>query len=266
MIEFLAFALPAGVVAVVSAFIDRRLEARRKGKLLGGGSVTGSLQSSGAGLGTGIGNAYNAIPMGKRSKNSAQFLEWINGTFNEDEPVRLWLNSLPEKEMKPLLKKLQAHCSQRGFELSWLVGNHLNRNSELIQAAAKTVWHFCGASQQAADAQGDIAAFKALQELRRKPGNRANRKLGEALMVALSDKGLIEMSPVQYLAASNREQKRFLLQSVRKAELENSDAFYQILRSVVNGTAMPDVVLSQPTEKADNASSQGLGSAAAVPA
>ena len=268
MIEILIYAVSAGVVAVTSASVDRRVQARREAKMIGYGKTVGSIQGTNINtqVGSGIKNSYNPIPMARRSKNSRRFLDWINNTFNENEPVRLWLNALPEKEFRTLLKKLDAHCSKQGFELEWLTGYHLNRNSQLIQAAAKTVWHFCGASQQASDAQGSIAAFNALQELRRRPMSRANRKIGEALMGNLIEHGLADVQLTTYLSASNRQKKQYLLSAVRQAEIDDSDTFYQILGAVVNGTAMPSPANRQEANEPDSLPTQTIDGMAAVPA
>jgi len=274
MIEILIFAVPAGIVAVTSAFVDRRIQARRDAKMLGNGNIVGSIQGASANInaqtGSDVTNRYNPIPMARRSKKSARFLDWANSTFSEGEPVRLWLNALPERELKSLLKKLNAHCSKQGFELDWLTGYHLNRNSQLVQVAAKTVWHFCGASQQASDAQESIAAFNALQELRRRPMSRANQKLSEMLMLSLIERGLADVQLHTYLGASNRQKKKYILDAVREAEIADPDTFYQIWDALANGTAMPSPastkIENEPDSIPDSSSGQTMGGIAAMPA
>ena len=126
-----------------------------------------------------------------------------------------------------------------GFELAWIMDQQFAQNPDLAQAVEKIVLPYCRACQQAAVAQEDLEAHKALQAFERHPSHRKQQEFGQKLFAKLIQDGLTTASIAEYLAASAKQQQHQTLQAIHDAVKKDSAAFNRALKEVVRGLETP---------------------------
>jgi hypothetical protein len=178
----------------------------------------------------------------------SQFHVWIAKACAEEASLCTWLQQLPEKEGQAFIDQVTAFCTERGFELPWVVEHRLEPYPELARAAEQVVLHYCRACHQAAAAQQDIDAYKTLLAFEHNPADVKAREVGYKLFAKVIEAGLTSVSMSEYLLAAPKAQDQYMLRAIREAAERHREAFYRLLKETARDAAATPVA---PTQSRD---------------
>jgi hypothetical protein len=171
----------------------------------------------------------------------SQFHAWIAKACADEASLCTWLQTLPEKEGQAFIDQVTAFCTERGFELPWVVEHRLEPYPELAQAAEQVVLHYCRAYHQAAAAQQDIDAYKTLLAFEHNPADVKAREVGYKLFAKVIEAGLTSVSMSEYLLAAPKAQDQYMLRAIREAAERHREAFIRLLKEIARDAAAPPV-------------------------
>ena len=174
-----------------------------------------------------------------------QFQAWIAKACADEASLCTWLQTLPEKEGQAFIDQVTAFCTERGFELPWVVEHRLEPYPELAQAAEQVVLHYCRACHQAAAAQQDIDAYKTLLAFEHNPADVKAREVGYKLFAKVIEAGLTSVSMSEYLFAAPKAQDQYMLRAIREAAERHREAFIRLLKEITTDAAATPVATTQ---------------------
>jgi hypothetical protein len=151
------------------------------------------------------------------------------------------LQQLPEKEEQAFIDQVAAFCTERGFELPWVVEHRLEPYPELAQAAEQVVLHYCRACHQAVAAQQDLDVYKTLLAFEHNPADDMAREFGHKLFAKVIEAGLTSFSMSEYLLAAPKDQRQYMVRAIREAAERHREAFYRLLKETATEAAATPV-------------------------
>ena len=170
-----------------------------------------------------------------------QFRAWIAKACADEASLRTWLQQLPEKEEQAFIDQVAAFCTERGFELPWVVEHRLEPYPELAQAAEQVVLHYCRACHQAAVAQQDLDVYKTLLAFEDNPANSKTHEFGYKLFAKVIEAGLTSVSMSEYLLAAPKAQRQYMLRAIHEAAERHREAFIRLLKETATEAAATPV-------------------------
>ena len=192
----------------------------------------------------------------------SQFHAWMAKACTDEASLCTWLQELPEKEGQAFIDQVTAFCTERGFELPWVVEHRLESYPELAQAAAQVVLHYCRACYQAAAAQQDLDVYKTLLAFEDNPANSKTHELGYKLFAKVIEAGLTSVSMSEYLLTAPTAQHQYMLRAIREAAERHREAFNRLLKEIARDTAAAPVAT---TPSAPSGSTAGAREDATAP-
>ena len=193
----------------------------------------------------------------------SQFHAWMAKACADEASLCTWLQTLPEKEGQAFIDQVTAFCTERGFELPWVVEHRLEPYPELAQAAEQVVLHYCRACHQAAAAQQDLDVYKTLLAFEDNPANSKTHEFGYKLFAKVIEAGLTSVSMSEYLLAAPKDQRQYMVRAIREAAERHREAFYRLLKETTRDAAATPVA---PTPSAPSGSTSEAQEDATAPA
>jgi hypothetical protein len=268
----LAFLVVVIVVGVAAIALDRRWRARQSAKVLvvetpQATDATTSIEDKGrrpffTRLTGRVGNWRNRRAGRQQQDMRQQFRAWIVKACADEVPLRTWLQQLPEKEEQAFIDEVAAFCTEKGFELPWVVEQRLESYPELAQAAEQVVLHYCRACHQAVAAQQDLDVYKTLLAFEHNPADEKAREFGHKLFAKVIEAGLTSFSMSEYLLAAPQDQRQYMLRAIREAAERHREAFYRLLKEITRDAAATPVT---PPPSAPSEATSGTQENATAP-
>ncbi len=210
----------------------------------GAGSVANQfaigLQSRVQGLRSGIGElGVRLTGSGNRAPNDVAtlFRHWSATAFVKDPEIQMWLASLTDEQILALTEHLADFCHDMGFELDWLLEEHIANQSvadaELVQGLSEIVALYSRASFQAVALQREVELFRAYHSYMQNPLSQANRELGKHLFGMLMEAGKCQVTISEHLASSPRQQQQQIMETIQRIAAEQPDVLKHALRAVL---------------------------------
>jgi hypothetical protein len=269
-------ALPAAVLVTGTAAIvlDRRWRARKSARVLvvetpQATDATTSVEDKGrrsffTRLTGRVDSWRNRLTRRQPQDMRQQFHAWIANACADEASLCTWLQQLPEKEEQAFIDQVAVFCTERGFELPWVVEHCLEPYPELAQTAEQVVLHYCRACHQAATAQQDLDIYKTLLAFEHNPDDSKAQEFGHKLFAKIIEAGLTSFSMSEYLLAAPKEQQQYMVRAIREAAERHREAFYRLLKEITTDAA------ATPEETTQSRDSRGrftahLDDAAATP-
>ena len=193
----------------------------------------------------------------------SQFHAWMATACADEASLCTWLQELPKKEGQTFIDQVTAFCTERGFELPWVVEHRLEPYPELAQAAEQVVLHYCRACHQAAAAQQDLDVYKTLLAFEDNPANSKTHELGYKLFAKVIEAGLTSVSMSEYLLTAPTAQHQYMLRAIREAAERHREAFNRLLKEIARDAAATPVAT---TPAAPSGSTSGAREDATAPA
>ncbi len=223
-------------VGTAAAWVDRRLQARKRAREANGSEAEPSEEADGVAMKRGVKGWYDRIVHRTPADLPQRFRAWAVSAAADDTAVKNWLKALSDDEGLPAFTKhLAVFCSDMGFELMWLVEQTHDKNPEWVHAAERTVLHYCRACQQATTAQEDFEAHKRILEFEQNPSSKKNEAFGKNLFAKVIEAKLATGSISEYLMQPPVEQRRRVREAIREAVEKDSVAFDRVVKEVVRG-------------------------------
>ena len=269
-LTLLVVVIVAGTAAIV---LDRRWRARKSARVLvvetpQAPDTTTSVDDQGhrpffTRLTGRVGSWRNRRAHRQPQDMRQQFRAWIAKACADEAPLRTWLQQLPEKEEQAFIDQVAAFCTERGFELPWVVEHRLEPYPELAQAAEQVVLHYCRACHQAVAAQQDLDVYKTLLAFEHNPGDGKAQEFGHKLFAKVIEAGLTSFSMSEYLLAAPKDQRQYMVRAIREAAEKHREAFYRLLKETTRDAAATPVA---PTPSAPSGSTSETQEDATAPA
>jgi len=247
----LAFLVVVIVVGVAAIALDRRWRARQSARVLvvetpQATDATTSVEDKGrrpflTRLTGRVGNWRNRRTGRQPQDMRQQFRAWIVKVCADEASLRTWLQQLPEKEEQEFIDQVAAFCTEKGFELPWVVEQRLAPYPELAHAAEQVVLHYCRACHQAVAAQQDLDVYKTLLAFEHNPADDKAREFGHKLFAKVIEAGLTSFSMSEYLLAAPQDQRQYMLRAIREAAERHREAFYRLLQEITRDAAATPV-------------------------
>jgi hypothetical protein len=268
--------LPAAViVAGTSAIVlDRRWRARKSARVLvvetpQATDATTSVEDKGrrsffTRLTGRVDSWRNRLTRRQPQDMRQQFHAWIAKACADEASLCTWLQQLPEKEEQAFIDQVAAFCTERGFELPWVVEHRLEPYPELAQTAEQVVLHYCRACHQAVAAQQDLDVYKTLLAFEHNPADGKAQGFGHKLFAKLIEAGLTSVSMSEYLLAAPKDQRQYMLRAIREAAERHREAFYRLLKEITTDAAATPVATT-PSRDSHGRFTANLDDAAATP-
>jgi hypothetical protein len=194
----------------------------------------------------------------------SQFHAWMAKACADEPSLCTWLQTLPEKEGQAFIDQVTAFCTDRGFELPWVVGHRLERYPELAQAAEQVVLHYCRACHQAAAAQQDLDVYKTLLAFEDNPANNKTHEFAYKLFAKVIEAGLTSVSMSDYLLAAPKAQRQYMLRAIHEAAEKHREALIRLLKETATDAAATPVATT-PSRDSRGRFTAHLDDAAATP-
>ena len=194
----------------------------------------------------------------------SQFHAWMAKACADEASLCTWLQTLPEKEGQAFIDQVTAFCTERGFELPWVVEHRLEPYPELAQAAEQVVLHYCRACHQAAVAQQDLDVYKTLLAFEDNPANSKTHEFGYKLFAKVIEAGLTSVSMSEYLLAAPKAQRQYMLRAIHEAAERHREAFIRLLKETATEAAATPVATTQSRDSRGRFTAH-LDDAAATP-
>lgn len=173
---------------------------------------------------------------GRDKKVAIQQLQAWAAKEIESEPVKNWISGLSGKEAETFTKDVNAFCSHRNFELSWLFNDLLAEDAGLYAQCNAAVIDYCVANYKLTALNADIEVYKVYQEIVKNPNSATSREKSRQLYAKLIDKGLVSTANIsESLRAPEKEQQKLILTAIQEVSELDRPQFNAILKSVILG-------------------------------
>ena len=191
----------------------------------------------------------------------SQFHAWMAQACANEVSLCTWLQELPEKEGQAFIDQVTAFCTERGFELPWVVEHRLKPYPELAQAAEQVVLHYCRACHQAAVAQQDLDVYKNLLAFEHNPANSRTQEFGYKLFAKVIEAGLTSVTMSEYLLAAPKAQRQYMLRAIHEAAERHREAFVRLLQEIAREAAATPVATTPAAPSGSTPEAQEVAAA-----
>lgn len=179
-------------------------------------------------------------PLEEKKSTSQRLKDWASTSLAERQdlyanipesigPCTEWLQSLPAKELKQFVHKLEHFCTELGFELAWLLDPKITTPQSMKLAMERIVLQFCLIHWQNTQAHETFVAFSRHLVWKEDPMSKDHHELTRKLFPRLVEKGLVSEPPADLFLFSEEKRRDYVVDAIQEASQKDIDSLLETL-------------------------------------